>query len=67
MITVADLKDQFGTLSSQRPILKCFQCGNECSAHRGDYFNRPETYPFFCCDFPMKIVIKRTVYEEVEL
>ncbi len=64
MITVADLKEQTDT-PEPRPVLHCFACGEDFSANKGDYFNRPETYPFFCCDKPMELATKRVVYEPV--
>jgi len=64
MITVADLKDQIG-VPGPHPILVCERCGAESSANKGEYFMRPLTYPFFCCDRPMILAVKMTVYEEV--
>ena len=65
MITVADLQDQTGK-PGPHPALHCYECGSDYSANRGDYdFNRPLSYPFFCCDHPMVLVVKHTVYEEV--
>ena len=64
MITVADLKDQ--TDVGPHPILYCRDCGSEYSANRADYsFYRLDTYPFFCCDLPMILIIKKTIIEEV--
>jgi hypothetical protein len=65
MITVADLKNQTGT-HDPHPVLYCRDCGAEYSANKGDYFMHPPTYPFFCCDQPMILVVKKTVFEEVE-
>ena len=65
MITVADLKDQTGIVGT-RPILMCQECGGEYSANKADYsFYRLDTYPFFCCDLPMILIVKKTIIEEV--
>ena len=39
--------------------------GGEYSANKGDYFNHPSTYTFKCCRRNMKLVVKRTTYQEV--
>lgn len=64
MVTAADLEDQFG-MPYPRPILHCRWCGNECSAHAGDYWNSNPDIEFWCCDEPMHLVVKRVKYEEV--
>lgn len=65
MITVHDLKDQTGT-PEPRPFLYCEECGSECSANRGDYFSTPSTFPFFCCNHPMRLVKKIIQYVDVK-
>ena len=66
VITVADLKDQLGS-DSPRLVLRCAKCGEQYSAHRGDYFfSRSPTHTFYCCGEPMRLVIKKVIYEEVE-
>lgn len=64
MITVNDLQDQTGK-DDPHPILICIDCGAEHSANKADYFMYSNTFPFICCSEPMKLVIKRIVYEEV--
>jgi hypothetical protein len=63
-VTVADLKEQTG-VPGPHPNLVCECCGAEYSANKGDYFMHPPTYPFFCCDRPMILAIRRTIYERV--
>jgi hypothetical protein len=61
---VKDLKYQLGA-KGPRPMLYCEQCGNETSAHKGDYFDcSPETI-LKCCEEPLHLGIKRVVYEPV--
>lgn len=64
-ITVADLSDQIGIVGP-RPFLKCFVCGAEYSANRGDYFMRDGKYVFTCCKNPMKLVVKGVTFREVK-
>jgi hypothetical protein len=64
MITVSDLKEQTGVPGSH-PSLICRCCGAEYSANKSDYFLYPPTFPFFCCEQPMILAVKRVVYEEV--
>ncbi len=64
MTTVNDLKDQIGT-TEPRPILYCKVCGAQYSANAGDYWDRPSDYVFECCDQPMLLVVRRTVFTEV--
>jgi len=62
---VRDLKDQIGT-AGPHPILYCPKCGAEFSANAGDYFmSRPDRV-FKHCGRLMLLVVKRTVFEEVE-
>ncbi len=61
---VKDLTDQIGT-PYPRPLLKCSVCQGEYSANRGDYFMAHPDTVMMCCDEPMALVVKRTVYAEV--
>lgn len=65
MVTVSDLFDHIGS-KEPRPILLCPRCGGEYSANKGDYWNHPQDYTFQCCDEPMLLVHKHTVYEEMK-
>jgi hypothetical protein len=64
LVHVRDLKDQTRS-NVPHPILFCEHCGAEDSAHRGDYFALPPEHVFTCCGWPMRLVIKRTVYTAV--
>jgi hypothetical protein len=64
LIRVHDLRDQIGT-SGPRPFLFCAICHGEASANAGDYFMARPSYVFTCCDEPMQLVTKHTVYESV--
>jgi hypothetical protein len=65
IITVGDLQNQSNTVGPHS-ILYCCECGGEYSANAGDYWNAiPETV-MTCCDEPMCLVTKRTVYEPVK-
>jgi hypothetical protein len=44
-VTVADLKDDYG---ASRVFLYCDVCGEECSAFKGDYWDRSADKPFTC-------------------
>lgn len=61
-IKVSDLKEQIGT-PYPRALLKCFHCGSENSAHRGDYFMARPDHVFKCCGQNMALVTKRVVFE----
>lgn len=61
MIKVADLKSQTG--KGPHPILLCQKCGAENSANKGDYFAADPSWKFTCCNRPMQLVVKRTIYE----
>lgn len=50
---------------NNNPRLRCEHCGGEYSAHRGDYFAADPHTPMTCCDRPLRLVRKRTVYEEI--
>jgi len=47
-------------------LLWCGHCGAEYSATPGDYFMLPDSHVFMCCDEPMRLVFKRTRYEEAK-
>lgn len=61
-VTVADLKDQFST-PYPRPILYCRVCGEENSAHAGDYWSADPKHVFKHCGRNMVLVTKRVVME----
>lgn len=63
LIKVSDLKDQTGI--GPEPILYCELCGAELPANKGDYFMCSRKATFKCCEIPMKLVIKKITYEEV--
>jgi len=63
-VRVGDLQDQFGT-PYPRSILLCSFCGNEYSAHKGDYFTASDNTVLKCCDIPMLLVTKHETYELV--
>lgn len=65
MVMTKDLKDQIG-IKGVRPLLKCWVCGQESSANKGDYFNYRPDHVFTCCDEPMLLVTKEIVYKEVK-
>ena len=68
MVTVADLQDQTGASATPGPhsILYCQECGSEYSANKGDYWNHPSNYPFYCCGLSMLLVQKKVIYSEVK-
>ena len=65
MIKVKQLPDQ----PASGVMLHCPHCWNEYSACKGDYFLLNPNTPMTCgdCDVhpPLRLVRKRTVYEEV--
>ena len=63
-VRVSDLKDQHG-MSFPWPILYCVNCGVEYSANKRDYFAASPDYIFRHCGKPMRLVVKREVYESV--
>ncbi len=63
-VTVGDLKDQLG-MPYPRPILYCQTCGEENSAHAGDYWSALPGHVFKHCGRNMVLVTRHTVYEEV--
>jgi len=62
MVRVKDLKDQIGT-SGVRPVLYCVVCGSEYSANRGDYFSCSPDHVLTCCEQPLQLAVKHTVYK----
>ena len=63
LVHVKDLPDQIGT-AGPRALLLCAVCGEENSAHRGDYFlASPETVLRHCGE-PMRLATKGTVYRD---
>ena len=62
-VSVGDLPDLLGH-KGLTPFLWCPLCGEESSAHKGDYFlSHPDTV-FECCGLPMMLVVKDTRYRE---
>jgi hypothetical protein len=59
-VHVSDLSDnpQYGE------CLYCAKCASEYSADRSDYFMADPQTIFRCCRRLMRLVVKRTVYEE---
>lgn len=64
-ITVDDLKDQVGA-PGPHPILYCAACGGEFSANKGDYFLLAGERVLKHCGKNMRLVRKKTVYEDVK-
>lgn len=58
------LKDQI--LINDKTLMFCPICTSEYSANRGDYWNVPDDYVFKCCNVPMQLVTKQTVYKIVK-
>lgn len=59
-----DLPDG-GHVEAQQPVLYCEWCGGEYSANPSDYFAAPPDRVLECCEEPLRLVLKRTVYEDV--
>ncbi len=66
MIRIRDLKDQIGT-TGPRAVLHCDVCDSECSANAGDYYAADPDYVIQCCGEPMKLGIKKIVWDNEEL
>ena len=64
-IRVADLQDQTNK-PYPWPILYCSMCGEEYSAHKGDYWNSSPNHVFQHCHRNMRLVVKKIVFQEVE-
>lgn len=60
-MTVGELpvKPKFGV------HLHCWTCHGEYSAHRGDYFLSDPQQVMECCDEPLELLRKRTVYDDI--
>ena len=56
-VTVADLPDLFG-VRGPHSFLYCTKCGEESSAHRGDYWFAPEGMVFRCHGRNMVLVVR---------
>lgn len=65
MVKVKDLPDLLEHIGP-RPMLHCEICGADFSADRGDYFMCHPDYVPECCEEPMQLVTKHTVYRKVE-
>ena len=48
-----------------RRLLLCRECDEETSASPRDYFNVSPEHIFECCNKPVSLVVKKTVYVEV--
>lgn len=46
-------------------ILYCRFCGAEYNTNTDDYWDKKPDYIFICCEEPMRLVVKHTVYKEV--
>lgn len=62
---VKELHDQIGT-TGPRPILYCSICEGEYSANAGDYWSCSDDTVLTCCDEPLLLVVKSTVYKQVQ-
>ena len=62
-VKVKDLFDHILIKSPfPRPLLLCTKCGEENSAHAGDYWNCDPDHVFKHCNRNMILVTKRVVY-----
>lgn len=61
----SDLKDQTGMMGPH-PFLYCDNCGQECSANAGDYWDRKDEV-FECCGESMRLVRKIITLVDVDL
>lgn len=43
-------------------LLFCDHCGGENSANPADYWDGKDSLVFMCCDQPMRLVFRRTMY-----
>ena len=65
-IKVRQLKDQIG-VPGPHPFLYCRECGGEYSANAGDYFMRRPGNVLTCCEVPLELCVKKTVYRKVKV
>lgn len=49
----------------RHPMLYCEDCGQTSSANPGDYWDLPKSHVFMCCEQPMRLVNRLTVYQDV--
>lgn len=63
--TVRNLRDEVFEKHKDKRFLYCPRCGGEYSAHKGDYWNLPDSYVFKCCGEPMIIATSKTIISEV--
>ena len=59
--TVADLKN-----APSNAFFFCPECFFECSAKAGDYFAAAPDTVLTCCDTPMRLVTRQTVYQDIK-
>lgn len=59
MITLKTLKQK----NCAGALLYCNECGGEYSADSSDYFMARDTYEFKCCEMPLALITKKTIYE----
>ena len=65
MVKVKDLREQIG-MKGPHPLLHCTVCGGDYSANAGDYFMANPDTVLKCCEFPMVLAVKQTVYRHVD-
>lgn len=63
VVCKCDLTDQSNL--GPHPILYCLDCYGEYSANKADYFMMSDDDPFMCCNVPMILVTKTTMYRSV--
>jgi hypothetical protein len=61
-----ELEDQTNNMSYPRPLLYCYVCDSEYSAHRGDYFMHNPNEKILCCGEPMSLVTKQVTYRRIK-
>lgn len=64
MIRAGYLPDLVGA-TGPHPFLLCTKCGNEFSAHAGDYWAADPETVFRCCRRLMRLVVRQTWFREV--
>lgn len=65
-VTPRDLKDTILNPEHGGEFLKCWICGGESSANKGDYFMHRDDYVFTCCGVNMELCIKKVEFISVE-